>query len=88
MSLKIGDQIVYIPSHADDMFHPDAEFGFITGFNREGSAFCRYWLNPHKERLRTTANSECTPIDMIYRCDLKPQNEIVKLMIDLGYYLE
>ena len=54
---KVGDQIVYIPSHADDMFHPDAEFGFITGFNGNGDAFCRYWLNPDKERLRTKANS-------------------------------
>ena len=65
MSFKIGDQIVYIPNHAEDMFHCDAEFGFITGFNSKGSPFCRYWRNPDRQKLRTTANSECTPIDMI-----------------------
>ena len=85
MNFKIGDQIVYLPLHAKDLFDSDAEFGFITGFNASGSAFCRYWLNPKKESLRTTANSEATPIDMIFRCDLKPQKEINKLLIYLGY---
>jgi hypothetical protein len=85
MNFKIGDQIVYIPNHADDMFHKDAEFGFITGFNPEGNAFCRYWRNPDREELRTKANSECTPIDMIRRCDLKSQEEIDKLIIKYKY---
>lgn len=82
---KVGDQIVYIPTHAKNMFHRDAEFGFITSFNRSGSAFCRYWLNPDRLTLRTTANSEATPIDMIKRCDLKPQEEIDRLLEKLGY---
>ena len=85
MNFKKGDQIVYIPSHAKDLFHPDAEFGFVTGFSGIGSAFCRYWLNPDRTELRTTANSEGTPIDMIRRCDLKSQELINEMLVKLGY---
>ncbi len=85
MKFKKGDQIVYIPNHAEDMFHPDAEFGFITGFGGTGSAFCRYWLNPDRTELRTKANSEATPIDMIHRCDLKSQELINEMLVELGY---
>lgn len=64
--MKIGDQIAYIPMHADgDINHPDVEFGFITGFNSAGDPFCRYWRKGQIGALRTTANSECTPIDMV-----------------------
>lgn len=85
MGFRKGNQIVYIPGHADNMLHPDAEFGFITGFNQKGSAFCRYWRNPDRDELRTKANSEATLIEMIKRCDLKPQAEIDELLIKLGY---
>ena len=85
---KIGDQIVYVPAHADNESHPDAEYGFITGFNPGGDPFCRYWLNPEKNRLRTKANSECTPIDMIRQCNLKPQSLIDKLLMKYGYKKE
>lgn len=81
----IGDQIVYIPSHANDIFHKDAEFGFITGFNSKGDAFCRYWRNPDKNELRTKANSECTPVSLLQKYDLKPQKLITQILIDLGY---
>ena len=85
---QIGDQIVYIPNHAEDMFHPDVEFGFITGFSPSGSVFCRYWLNPKREVLRTKANSESTPINMIKRCDIKSQEEITKLLVYFSYSVE
>jgi len=85
MNFKKGDQIVYIPNHAKDMFHPDAEFGFITGFTLGESAFCRYWLNPDRTELRTTANSEATPIDMFHRCDLKSQELINEMLMKFGY---
>ncbi len=85
MKFKKGDQIVYIPSHAKDLHHPDAEFGFITGFSGIESAFCRYWLNSDRTELRTTANSERTPIDMIRRCDLKSQELINEMLVKLGY---
>ena len=85
MSFKVGDQIVYIPRHAKDMFHPDAEFGFITGFNFDSAAFCRYWSNSDRTRLRTTANSEATPIDTLERYALKPQILITQTLTELGY---
>ena len=85
MKFKIGDQIVYIPNHAKDKYHSDAEFGFITGFSPNGSAFCRYWHNPYRTDLRTTANSEATPIDMLYKCNLKSQEFIHAMLVKLGY---
>jgi hypothetical protein len=83
--MKIGDQIVYMPSHADSIFHADVEFGFITGFSRDGTPFCRYWNNPKREVLRTTANSEATPRYRIKKYKLKPQKMINKLLKELGY---
>ena len=83
---KVGDQIAYFPNHTNgDINHPDTEFGFITGFNSMGSAFCRYWLNPDKAELRTKANSESTPIDMIRHHKLKLQEEINVLLKGYGY---
>jgi hypothetical protein len=64
--MKVGDQIAYVPTHANgDINHPDVQFGFVTGFNSQGDPFCRYWRKGQVGVLRTTANSECTPIDMI-----------------------
>jgi hypothetical protein len=64
--MEVGNQIAYIPTHAEgDINHPDVEFGFITGFNSQGDPFCRYWRKGEVGVLRTTANSECTPIDMV-----------------------
>ena len=83
--MKIGDQIVYIPAHAHSMFHADVEFGFITGFSGDGTPFCRYWSNPKRDVLRTTANSEATPRYRIKKCKLKPQKMIIKLLRELGY---
>lgn len=85
-NFKIGDQIVYIPNHAKNMFHPDAEFGFVTGFTISGnSAFCRYWIDREIPELRTTANSEATPMDMLKRCDLYPQPFVNQILYELGY---
>jgi len=75
--LAIGEQIAYIPMHAEgDINHPDVEFGFITGFNSDGDPFCRYWRKGQPGTLRTTANSECTPRDMVVKlgpCEQKVQ---------------
>lgn len=65
-----GDQIAYIPSHAEgDLEHPDIQFGFVTSGptrndpNDPGSNyFCRYWLKDKPGELRTKANSELTPV--------------------------
>ena len=63
--LRRGTQIAYIPTHADgDIRHPDVEFGFVTSV-RNGVAFCRYWRKCSLGELRTKANSEGTPIDVL-----------------------
>lgn len=59
--MKKGDQIVYMPDHADGPNHPDAEFGFIMSLTPDGKgAFCRYWRKGNLGKLRTIANSERT----------------------------
>lgn len=66
--LKRGTQVAYIPQHAKfDIKHSDVEFGFITsGPNKEGDYFCRYFIKGKEGKvLRTAANSELTPGDMI-----------------------
>jgi hypothetical protein len=75
-----GDQIIYIPTHAnDDPYHPDAELGFVTSKNNK-VVFCRYWDG---QRLRTTANSEATNPDDLYLWDSRPQREIDNLLKSL-----
>lgn len=66
MKLKCGTQIVYVPLHANgDTDHSDCETGFATSF-KPGSdtAFCRYCKATPGE-LRTKANSEATPVDLL-----------------------
>jgi hypothetical protein len=66
--LEAGNQIAYIPMHANgDINHKDVQFGFVTS-NRisRKAAFCRYWhsVDPKNKNclvLRTRANSELTP---------------------------
>jgi hypothetical protein len=75
--MEVGNQIAYIPTHAEgDIDHPDVEFGFITGFNSQGDPFCRYWRKGEVGVLRTTANSECTPIDMVIEHWSVPQSRV------------
>ena len=60
-----GDQVAYIPAHADNIMHPDVEFGFITSINHEtDNAFVRYWSGTERD-LRTTACSAATPTDRL-----------------------
>lgn len=80
--LTPGTQIMYVPAYVNgDLSHPAVERGFVV---RKASAeresyFCRYWypfdpLNPLDEiGLRTTANSESTPIYYITVQDSVPQ---------------
>lgn len=66
MSFKPGQQIAYIPSHANENInHPDVEFGFVTSVN-DSYVFCRFFRNRGSNELRTMANSEaCRPEDLI-----------------------
>ncbi len=60
-NFKRGDQIVYIPTHANgDKNHQDSEHGFV---DRAGvsAIFCRYWSQAYGT-LRTRANAEATDI--------------------------
>jgi len=64
--MKRGTQIAYVPMHANgDINHPDVELGFVTSMSDHDTAFCRYWSKAHPGELRTKANSEATPVDML-----------------------
>lgn len=74
--LTPGTQIIYVPTHAaGDVTHPDAEAGFVTAV-RGDVAFCRYWSKAHPGELRTKANSEGTPIDMLVVQATRPQTAV------------
>ena len=67
------EQIAYIPSHVFEevqtlskaLKHPDVEFGFVVRDKGTQGVFCRYWLKYSRGELRTKANSELTPREMI-----------------------
>jgi len=74
-----GVQVVYFPDHvlATGVLlrytHPGTEFGFITNVRPEkGMAFVRYWSSFNPEELRTTANSEYTPLKNLWPRISKP----------------
>jgi len=77
MHLYEGMQIAYVPRHAQvkgndgcfqwDSTHPDVEYGFVTSW-RGDTVFCRYWRKGQPGVLRTTANSEGTPVDCLVPC--------------------
>ena len=71
--MKQGTQIAYIPRHAKGKItHPDVEFGFV--WKVQGNCvFCRYWRKGFPGILRTTANSESAPSDMVVKYELVPQ---------------
>ncbi len=61
-------QVAYIPAHAKgDIKHPDVQFGFITSIQFDFKcAFVRYWTDPAKVQLRTTANSERADFEFLF----------------------
>lgn len=72
-----GQQIAYVPTHAEgDLQHPDVEFGFVFSDRGGDSVFCRYWRKGHLGQLRTVANSELTPRDMLVAYVSVPQEYI------------
>jgi hypothetical protein len=86
--LKQGTQIIKVPPHANgDIHHRDGQAGFIA---REtilpGNAiFCRYWVRGSEGfRLRTVANSEATPVDMLVIRDTVPQQAVKAAMLECG----
>ncbi|MCJ7813721.1 hypothetical protein MUP95_10450 [bacterium] len=60
MEFKRGEQIAYIPTHAEgNVDHPDTEFGFVTKDSGDKGVFCRYFYK--NGTLRTVSCSELTP---------------------------
>lgn len=75
--MKAGTQIAYIPMHANgNINHRDVEFGFVTSV-RKDTAFCRYWRKGEPGKLRTLANSEGTPLDMVV-----PHQSVSRFIVD------
>ena len=100
--LKVGDTVVYVPTHAKGLLtHPDSQFGFVTGFTQNGeAAFCRYFhngviyaaesnlntLDGIYNALRTKANSEATPINMLVKVnDVLDEEVVAQTLVVLGY---
>lgn len=78
-----GTQIIYLPPHANGIYSKDAERGFVTSVSVEQKIiFCRFWSN-HHDGLRTTANSEATPIDRMVIKETVPQEKVDELMKEL-----
>jgi hypothetical protein len=80
---KRGDQVARIPDHADNIDHPDVEFGFVTGkavSYPPNYAFVRYWSKQTPNELRTKANSEATPVENLVKYQSKSQEEIDELL--------
>ncbi len=90
--LKVGTQIVYVPSHANgNINHQDCEAGFIMNitdyFSENARYFCRYWSKFERHRLRTISTSELTPVTCLVvkkTRDQKIIDKLVKLLRD-GY---
>lgn len=85
--LKAGDQIVYLPDHADgDMNHSAAELGFVERVrNREGvppEALCRFWRRGHPGELRTVANGEWCGTYSLALYDSVPQDQVDSFFAD------
>ncbi len=69
-NFKRGEQIVYIPTHADgDASHPDCERGFVA-LTGHVSCFCHFWMRNQPGVLRTRANSESRRVANL-KADLK-----------------
>lgn len=58
------------------------EYGFITSVKGK-SMFVRYWSLDDNFRLRTSANSESTPIKDLEKYDLHEQKFIDKVLQEL-----
>ena len=84
--MKPGTQIIYIPTHAEgDEDHPDADAGFVTVMANDDFAWCRYWSRnfPDELELRTTANSELTPVTQLVERDTTEQHIVNALIVEL-----
>lgn len=67
--LKPGTQIICIPDHTTPgTFKDIVEYGFVVKVKDSENVWCRYWAKTKdggELRLRTTANSELTPMRLM-----------------------
>ena len=82
MILKQGTQIIYVPTHANgDTSHRDCQTGFLA-YDKEFTptsnlmAYCRYWSKHSPGELRTKANAELTPLNLVVFQDTVPQEQV------------
>ena len=82
---KPKDQIIYVPTHADDdVTHPDCERGFVTSVKETADCniiFCRFWYKVELGKepyMRTKANSESVADNMLILKDTVDQKLIEK----------
>lgn len=61
-----GTQVLYVPGHANgNERHPDVQAGFVWRDSGGAAVFVRYFAKGNPDVLRTRANSESTPRDML-----------------------
>lgn len=66
MIFKRGDQIRYVPLHANGPEdNLNCEDGFVTSDLGKKGVMCRYWSKVYLGELRTKANSELTPRQLL-----------------------
>lgn len=81
--MKQGTQIAYVPEHANgDLSHPDVEFGFVMS-KRGNAHFCRYWVKGVPGELRTVANSELTPSELLVEDISVPQTYVKIALLEI-----
>lgn len=85
LNVQIGMQVLYVPRHVLEVYkgypeqmveHRDCERGFVTSYGGN-TAFCRYYYSGGG--LRTVANSESTPYDLLFVLPkemMHPQDDI------------
>jgi hypothetical protein len=81
--MKTGTQVAYVPLHAKgNINHPDVEFGFVMAENKD-THFCRYWKRGEPGILRTRANSEATPTEMLVEHQSVDQSVVDNWLVDI-----
>ena len=83
IEFQIGDQIVYIPQHANgDVTNPDCEYGFVTS-TTSTTVFCRFWQKGKPGYLRNLANSEGVSLSF----DIRKSEDIVPQEVVFLHFL-
>ncbi len=83
--MKQGTQIAYVPLEAGgNLAFVGVEMGFVVK-ERGNAHFCRYWRAGHPGKLRTTANSELTPNELLVEHQSVEQSIVEDCLVHLGY---